>query len=241
MSLFTALDMGDHQKGPVRWSGIDESTSNPQQACPTYNEGMRRSLMLLGLCALFQAGCQKHAQTDYTALDQSGMWSSSLDELKTLKPSDQEIAQLTKLKHAGASDDLCLSLLKTSRAHHHEFASADPVMDLSHAGYTDAEILEMARADQLDILSGEAVTLKLIGLTNPTVQAILHRRIQGLPTLTSAQIGRLKNTGMTEKQILEVVNQGYSNQLAEAFITQREAVRNHANTGFVRVRGRKRR
>jgi len=37
-----------------------------------------------------------------------------------------------------------------------------------------------------------------------------------------------------------VINKGYSNKQAEDFIAQREAVRNHANTGFVRVRGRKR-
>jgi hypothetical protein len=202
---------------------------------------MRQSLVLLGACVLLLAGCQKHSQTDYAPLDQSGMWSSSLDELKKWKASDQEIAQLTKLKQAGASDDLCLSLLRAARAHHHEFASADAVMDLSRASYSDAEIMEMAQVDQVDILSGEAVTLRLIGLSNPTVQAILHRRMQGLPTLSSAQIGRLKNTGMPEKQILEVVDQGYSNELAEAFIKQREAVRNHANTGFVRVRGRKQR
>jgi len=167
------------------------------------------------------------------------MWSSSLDELRTLKPSDLEIAQLTKLKHAGASDDLCLALVKAAHTHHHEFSSADSAMDLSRAGYTDAQILEMAQSDQIDILSGEAVTLKLIGLTNPTVQYVIHRRIQGLPTLTSEQIGRLKNTGMSEKQILDIINQGLSDQQAETLIAQREAARDHANTGFVRVRGRK--
>lgn len=201
---------------------------------------MRKSLLLLGVWVLVLAGCQKHPETDYTALDQSGMWSSSLDELKKLKPTDSEVAQLTKLKQAGASDELCLALLKAARGHQHEFTSADSVISLSRAGYSDAQILEIAQTDQTDILSGEAVTLKLIGLTAPTVQAILHRRMQGLPTLTSAQIGRLKNTGMSEKQILEVVAQGYSNEQAEAFITQREVVRNHSNTGFVRVRGRRR-
>jgi len=200
---------------------------------------MRKTLLLLGVCTLMLSGCEKHAQTDYSALDQSGMWSSSLDELKAMKPSDMEIAQLTKLKHAGASDDLCLALVKAARAHHHEFSNADSAMDLSRAGYTDAQILEMAQSDQIDILSGEAVTLKLIGLSNPTVQEIIHRRIQGLPTLTSEQIGRLKNTAMSEKQILEIVNQGLSDQQAETLIAQREAVRNHSGTGFVRVRGRK--
>jgi len=201
---------------------------------------MGKSHALLAVCALAAlAGCQKRAKLDYTSLDQSGMWSSSLGELKGLKPSSLEIAQLTKLKQAGASDDLCLALLKATHAHGHEFSSADSAIDLSRSGYGDAQILEMAQSDQLDILSGEAVTLKLIGLSTSTVEEVLHRRIQGLPTLTSEQIGRLKNTGMSEKQILEIVNQGLSDQQAEALIAQREAVRNHSNTGFVRVRGRK--
>jgi hypothetical protein len=201
---------------------------------------MGKSHALLAVCALAAlAGCQKQAKVDYTSLDQSGMWSSSLGELKGLKPSSLEITQLTKLKQAGASDDLCLALLKATHAHGQQFSSADSAIDLSRSGYSDAQILEMAQADQLDILSGEAVTLKLIGLSNSTVEEVLHRRIQGLPTLTSEQIGRLKNTGMSEKQILEIVNQGLSEQQAERLIARREAVRNHSNTGFVRVRGRK--
>jgi len=168
------------------------------------------------------------------------MWSSSLEELKKYNASNAEIVQLTKLKQAGASDDFGLALLKTSRDHHHEFSSAESAVNLSRAGYSDAQILEMAQSEQIDILSGEAVTLKLIGISNPTIQTIIHRRIAGLPTLTSAQIGRLKNTGMSEKQIVEVINQGLSDEQAETFIAQREAVRNHSNTGFVRVHGRRR-
>lgn len=200
---------------------------------------MRQSLKLLCVCLLVLAGCQKHSETDYSSLDQSGMWSSSLAELKKYKASDTEIAQLTKLKQANASDEFCLALLKAARDHHHDFTSANAAIDLSRAGYSDAQILELAQSDQIDILSGEAVTLKLIGLSNATIQTIIHRRIQGLPTLTSEQIGRLKNTAMSEKQILEAVNQGLSGQQAEAFIAQREAVRNHSNTGFVRVKGRR--
>jgi len=60
-----------------------------------------------------------------------------------------------------------------------------------------------------------------------------------LPTLASEQIGRLKNTGMSEKQILDLVNQGPSNNQVERLIASREANRNHSNTGFVRNRGRR--
>jgi hypothetical protein len=209
-------------------------------ALAIYNENMRKLLPHLCLCfgLAIATGCQKKPETDYSGLDQSGMWSSSLDELKQLKVSDAEIAQLTKLKQTGATDDLCLSLLKAARAHHHEFLSA-AAMSLARAGYSDSEILEMAQSDQIDILAGEAVTLKLIGLTVPTVQTIMHRRITGLATPTSEQLARLKNTGMSEKQILEFVAKGDSDQQVETFIAQREAVRNHANTGFVKVRGRR--
>jgi hypothetical protein len=167
------------------------------------------------------------------------MWSSSVDQLKNLNVTDLEIVQLAKLKRVGASDDLCLALFKAARDQHHDFSNADAAIRLSQAGYSDEQILEMARSDQIDILSGEAITLKLIGLSNPTVQAIIHHRISGLPTLTSAQIGRLKNTGMSEKQILDLVNRGLSNDQAEKLIVSREANRNHSNTGFVRNRGRR--
>jgi hypothetical protein len=200
---------------------------------------MRQTLFILVLCFFALAGCKKAPVTDYSSLDQSGMWSSNLDQLKKLKVSDSEIAQLTKLKQSGASDEFCLALLKAARDHQHDFASGNSAVELSRAGYSDAQILEMANSDQIDILSGEAVTLKLIGLSNSTVQQVMHRRVQGLPTLTSAQIGRLKNTGMTEKQVLDLINRGLSDKQAEIQIAQRESSRNHSHTEFVHDRGRR--
>lgn len=168
------------------------------------------------------------------------MYSSSVDELKKQKVTDMEIVQLAKLKQAGASDDLCLALFKTARGHGHDFSSGDSAVNLAHAGYSDEQIMEMAQSDQIDLLSGEAITLKLIGLSNPTVQEIVHRRIQGLPTLTSEQIGELKNTGLSEKQILEMINKGLTGEEADKEIAKREASRNHSNTSFVRNQGRRR-
>ena len=81
--------------------------------------------------------------------------------------------------------------------------------------------------------------LRLIGLSDSTVQAVLQRDLQGQSTLSSAAIGRLKNTGLTEKQILERINGGMTDEQAEKEAALREAVRNHAHTDFVRARGRK--
>jgi hypothetical protein len=78
--------------------------------------------------------------------------------------------------------------------------------------------------------------LRLIGLSDATVNAILQRELQGLPTISSAAIGRLKNTGVNEKQILELISQGITEQQAENEATAREAARNHAHTDFVAQR-----
>ncbi|HXH68692.1 MAG TPA: hypothetical protein VNI81_15935 [Candidatus Limnocylindrales bacterium] len=200
---------------------------------------MRRSLLLVALLGLALAGCKAKPKMDYTGLDQSGMWSTNLAQVKKMNVSPAEVNELTRLKQAGASDDMCLSLLKAARGHNHEFTSSDSVISLSSAGYSDAQILEMAQADKLDVLSSDAVMLKLIGLSNSTVQIVIQRREQGLPTLTSAQIGRLKNIGESEKKILEVIYQGLSEQQAEAYVARLESARNHSHTEFVRNRGRK--
>ncbi len=45
---------------------------------------MRYKLLPLGVVVLFVSGCQQHPLTDYRPLDQAGMWSSSVEQLKTL-------------------------------------------------------------------------------------------------------------------------------------------------------------
>jgi len=193
---------------------------------------MRHSLLLLGVC-FFLLGCHQHPLTDYRPLDRVGMNSGTVEQLKKLNTSDAEVLQLVKLKGSGVTDDTCVALLARARQHQHVFSS------LAGAGFTETQILEIAANDQLDTVSGEAVTLRLIGLSDSTVQMLLQRHMQGQPTLSSGQISRLKNTGLTERQILDRINAGITEDAADKEIAQREAQRNHANTGFTRVRGRK--
>ena len=71
------------------------------------------------------------------------------------------------------------------------------------------------------------------------MQTLLQRHLQGQPTLSSGEIARLKNTGLTESQILERINQGMSDEQAEKEVVARETARNHYGTGFVHIRGRR--
>jgi hypothetical protein len=200
---------------------------------------MKYCAMLLGACVLVAGGCHQHPLTDYRPLDQAGMWSSGLEDLKKLNTSDSEVAQMVKVKQAKVSDDTCVALVAAAHEHQHPFISGDSTSNLAAAGYSEPQILEIAKADKLDALSGDAVALRLIGLSDGFVQFVLQRRIQGQRTLGTPQIAKLKNVGLTEHQILEHITAGMTDAQADREIAVREANRNHANTGFVRVRGRK--
>ncbi|HYL62101.1 MAG TPA: hypothetical protein VE077_05715 [Candidatus Methylomirabilis sp.] len=190
-------------------------------------------------CGLLVAGCQSHPLTDYRPLDQAGIWSSDIEQLKSLHITDSEVAQVARAKQSGVSDDTCVELVSAAHAHQHPFLSGDSAARLAGAGFSDKQIIDIAHADKLDSVSVDAVTLKLIGLSDATVEVILHRHLAGLPVMDGPEIGKLKNTGLTERQILERINAGMTNAQAEKEIRTRVAVRNHSNTSFVRVRGRR--
>src|SRR5215813_11325231 len=201
---------------------------------------MRNCVSLFGLAGLLAiSGCKQHPLTDYRPLDQAGMWSDTVEQLKKLNVSDPEVAQLVTVKSAGISDEGCVHLVTYAHERQLFFASSQSVKSLASAGFTETQILELAHAGQLDTLSAEAITLRLIGLSDSTVQMVLHRRMANQATLSSGEISRLKNTGLTEKQIVERIQNGMTDAQADKEIALREATRNHANTGFVRVRGRK--
>lgn len=200
---------------------------------------MKSCALLFGVLVLSAVGCKNHMLTDYRPLDHAGMWSSGIEQLKKLDTSDVEVAQVVKIKQARLSDDACVALVAAAHERKHPFASGDATANLADAGYSEAQILDIARADQLDAISGDAVALRLIGLSDNFVQFVLQRRLQGHPTLGMPQIARLKNTGLSEKQILDKIKSGMTDAQADREVAVREATRNHAGTGFVRIHGRK--
>lgn len=186
------------------------------------------------------AGCNSHPMTDYRALDKAGMWTSGMAELRKLNVSDAEVTQLVALKNAGLDDGMCVALVAAAHSHQHPFTSAESAKKLNSAGYTDEQILAMAKNDKLDALSGDAVMLRLIGLADSNVQMLLQRRMKGLPTLSSAEIARLKNTELSEKEIIARIENGMTDDQADAEASAREKARAHSGTGFVRTRARRR-
>jgi hypothetical protein len=213
---------------------------NLQPGMQSRSSALRLSVAaLVGCILLGLAGCGHHPLTDYRPLVKAGMSSASIEQLKKLDTTDAETLQLVSAKQAGITDDTCVALVAAAHQHQRLFTSSDSVSSLAGAGFGEPQILEIARADKLDSISGDAVTLRLIGLSDPTVQFLLQRHLQGQPTLSSGEIARLKNTDLTENQILERINRGMTDEQAEKEVAARETARNHYGTGFVRVRGRR--
>src|SRR2546425_5011871 len=130
------------------------------------------------------------------------------------------------------------NMISVSHQHRHPFMSTDAVINLSRAGFTDQDILGIAQQDKLDTVSGDAVTLRLTGLSNSVVLAILNRQQRGRRTMSGPQIAELMNTGLTENQILERINRGMTDAEADREIAARKRARNQ--TGFKRNYGRRR-
>jgi hypothetical protein len=213
----------------------------PIRAYNCFMQGFAKHLCAaFALAALLCAGCDSQSAEEFQPLEQAGFSAASIKQFKKLNVSGSEISQIAKLKQLSLSDETCVAMVQDARSHHHVFDSGDSAGNLVDAGYSEQDILAMAGSDQLDSISTDALTLKLIGLSAPTVQMLLNRHVQGQPTLSSEEIARLKNTGLSERQILERISEGMTDEQAEAEVASREAKRNHANTDFVRTRGRRR-
>lgn len=199
---------------------------------------IRVPLFLICVAAA-SSGCGRLGGADVRPLDQSGMWYEKVEELKALKVSDAEVAELTLLKQGGLSDAACIELLGLARAEKHPFADSEPILQLYRAGISEPHILELARLKQIPAWAGEAVTLRLTGLSDDVVLAIARRRASGLPVLTGPVIGSLKNAQYTQSQILQFINAGMTDQQAQRDVTIRQY--SLAPRGFTRIHGRRRR
>src|SRR5262249_38377757 len=137
---------------------------------------------------------------------------------------------------AGVTEDTIVSLVRIAHEHHHPFVATDAVKNLAGANFAEPQILEIAQIDQLDTIGGDAVMLRVIGLSDPTVQLLLQRRMKNVPTMSAGTIADLKNTGLTERDILYRIQQGMTDAQGEAEAAARKKAQAHSNTGFTRIR-----
>src|ERR1700737_1585560 len=193
----------------------------PAQSWISNKPRLLAGLLLILLLSL--AACSKRAEpTNTQPLDEAGMWSNSVSELRTLNVSNAEIGELTKARQGGLSDPTCIELIKLARGRQQPFTGGQPIADLLAVGSSEQTVLELARLDQLGLWAGQAQALRLAGISDKVVLAVAQRRSQGLPVLSGEKLAGLRNSGASDAVILDFVQKGITEERASDYIAHRE-------------------
>jgi hypothetical protein len=177
--------------------------------------------LLLAFIVLLSA-CKPAQKQDTEQADQLAMWLDSVPQLKALNVSNAEISELTKAHQAGLTDPSSVVLIQQARIHKTPFADGQATADLLNSGMSEMTVLEFARLNQLGLFAGEARAMRLAGLSDKIILAVAHRRSQNLQVLSGGKLGELKNTGVSDSTILEMVEKGDSDETATRYIADRE-------------------
>lgn len=174
------------------------------------------------LLAALACSCKPAQKPDTEQADQMAMWLDSVPQLKSLNVSNAEITELNKAHDAGLSDPSTVVLIQLARERKQPFADGQSIADLLNAGSSEATVLELARLNQLGVWAGEARAMRLVGLSDKIILTVARRRSQNQPVLSGEKLGELKNTGVSDAMILEMVQRGDTDATADKFIAQRE-------------------
>jgi hypothetical protein len=177
--------------------------------------------LLLAAMALV-ISCKPADKPNTEQSEQLAMWLDSVPQLKTLNVSNAEIAELTIAHQAGLTDPSSVVLIKLARDHKLPFADGQSIADLLNAGSSEETVLELARLNQLGLWAGEARAMRLAGLSDKIILAVAKRRSQSLPVISGQKLAELKNTGVPDAKILEMIQKGDTDETATKYIAQRE-------------------
>jgi hypothetical protein len=150
------------------------------------------------------------------------MWLDNVPELKSLEVSNAEISELQKVHQAGLTDPSAVILIKLARDRHKPFTDGQSIADLLTAGSSEQTALQLARMDQLGLWAGQARVLRLAGISDKTILAVADRRSKNLPVLSGEKLGELKNAGVSDAVILDMVQKGTSEKDVSAYIAERQ-------------------
>jgi len=167
------------------------------------------AILVAGLCS---GGCQKFHHTDTQPLYQVGFWSETIQKLRDLNVSDSEVAELVKVRNAGFSDDSCVEFVKLARDQKQMFNSGDRAAGLLNSGLAEPTVMELARLNLMDTWAGDAQTIRLAGYSDKVVLAVARRRADHQPVASAASLVELKNTDVTEQQVLDMISRGLTDE-----------------------------
>lgn len=171
--------------------------------------------LLLGM-AFLSAACRRYEYVSLKPLDEAGFSFSTELKIQELEPTKEEVAQLTAAAKGGLSESACVDLLRIARGQKRRFAEGEAVAALHAANLADPTILELVRLQQIPSWSGEAQAIRLTGTSDRVILAVAQRRAAGQPILAGTSLAHLKDAGISEATVIELVNRGISDTDAES-------------------------
>lgn len=177
--------------------------------------------LALAVASLLAFGCSHLKPLDTSALDNAGMSFSSVQTLKGLDITNAEVPQVAEARQAGVTDDDCVSLVRLVRGRNEKFQIGDNVAQLLRAGISEPAVMQLAQLNQIASWSGEAVVMRLAGLSDQIILEAARRHAAGLAVLSGASLANFKNTGMREATLLQLVRRGVPDDEAPTILALR--------------------
>jgi hypothetical protein len=207
------------------------------QSHPGFRRCALPVMLLAGLLGV--TGCKtKTPPTDMGALDEAGMWFNSIDQLRNFHMTNPEVQQLAVARQAGVSDQDCVELVRLARSRGLTFSEGETVAGLISAGLAENSVLELDRLNQLDSWGGQAQILRLAGISDAVILDVAHRRAAGQTVLSGDKISDLQNAGLSQRELLAMIDRPTTDAEADAFIARKKYLA--GGHSFVSQRGRRR-
>ena len=190
------------------------------QAPPEFRARYRYALFVMAV-VLSVAGCHSIPPLDTKPLDTAGMSYDTIQQLKALNITAPDIVQLSTARQAGFSDASCIAVLQIYRGRGQAFDAGDEIASLIRAQVSEDTIIELAKINQLGLGAGELEAMRLAGLSDAILLEVARHRAAGQPVLAGASLANLKNAGVRELTLLELVRRGVPDSQAASIITFR--------------------
>jgi hypothetical protein len=197
-----------------------------------------RFVLVAGLLATI--GCKKSQlqPTDTAPLDEAGMFFNNVDQLRDLHMTNAEVQQLVLARQAGVSDPGCVELVRLARTRGLVFTNGEVIAGLISAGLRENSVVELDRLNQFDSWGGQAQILRLAGISDEVILDAAHRRAASLSVLSAAKISDLQNAGLSQRELLAMIDRGTTDAEADAFIKRKNYLA--GGHGFVHQQRRRR-
>jgi hypothetical protein len=164
------------------------------------------------------AGCKRMMPLDTKPLDSAGMSYPTIKQLVALDISRTELDEVAKVRNAGFSDEKCIEIVQLYHRRNLPFNAGDTVAGLLRSGLSQNTILELAELNAFDVNVGELQLIRLAGFSDAVVLEVARQEAAGKHVLSGASLSTMKNAGMHESILLELVRRGVPDSEAPVII-----------------------